>query len=95
MLSLVEQVIAARVPRKNAVARQDEMYEKDRELLDWMVKQARNVPFKEIMDAFGMSECTARERLGRLHANRQVFKFKFANKVWWSVTKSELERRKK
>ena len=95
MFSLVEQVIAARVPRKSSAARHDEKYEKDRELLDWMVKQGRNIPFKEIMDAFGMSECTARERLERLRANRQVIKFKFANKMWWSVSKSELERRKK
>lgn len=94
MLSLVEQVIAARIPSKHVVAQREMKEEALRLMLQWMWLKGENVTISSVASGMSINQSTARARLMLLHERGRINKFKRGDTFYWSLTDAERRRQK-
>ena len=70
----------------------DNKDERQRELLEWLIRQGKNLTTTQIAEMRNISTVTARKALTALQEKEQIFMFKIHNTTWWYVSRSEFKK---
>lgn len=91
--SLLEQVVAAKVPSATALANMDKMDDNLNRLAEWMT--GRNVTAASAAQALGVSEPTMRVWLKRLVFRRRAISWTVKRTLWFTLSQAEITARRR
>ena len=89
--SLIEQVVAARIPSPQARAHKQRVNERKENLCELLVGRNVTVPFAA--QALGVGERTVRDYLNALVDERRALRWTAGGSQWFAISQAELTRR--
>lgn len=89
--SLIEQVVAARIPSPQARAHKQRVNERKEKLCELLVGRNVTVPFAA--QALGVGERTIRDYLNALVDERRALRWTAGGSQWFGISQAELTRR--